>query len=117
MDAVPDPAGAFRAFVATHPEYEQTSALDALRQREFGRLDAQGQIYVDYTGSGLYASSQIERHQEALLGEFWAIRTRTVRLRASLLPKWRGAAGVSSTSSGRTPRNTRWCSRRTPAMP
>ena len=65
----PDKSEAFKAFIAAHPEYDETSALDALREREFARLDAQGQIYIDYTGSGLYGSSQVERHAETLLGQ------------------------------------------------
>ena len=68
MPVASDTSEAFGTFIAAHPEYEKTSALDALRQREFGRLDAQGQIYIDYTGSGLYGSSQVERHREALIG-------------------------------------------------
>ncbi len=39
-----------------------------LREREFGRLDATGQVYLDYTGSGLYAESQVRAHSEMLLG-------------------------------------------------
>ena len=62
----PDKSEAFKAFIAAHPEYDETSALDALREREFARLDAQGQIYIDYTGSGLYGSSQVERHAETI---------------------------------------------------
>ena len=69
MPVATDASTALKTFISAHPEYERTSALDALRQREFGRLDAQGQIYIDYTGSGLYGSSQVERHKEALLGE------------------------------------------------
>jgi selenocysteine lyase/cysteine desulfurase len=60
---------ALAAFLAEHPEYEATSALDTLRQREFARLDAQGQVYLDYTGSGLYASSLVERHAAMLLAK------------------------------------------------
>ncbi len=37
-----------------------------LRRREFGRLDAQGQVYLDYTGSGLYGESQVRRHADLL---------------------------------------------------
>jgi selenocysteine lyase/cysteine desulfurase len=55
-------------FTAAHPEYAATASIDALRQRDFGRLDALGQIYLDYTGSGLYAESQVRRHSELLLG-------------------------------------------------
>ncbi|HEX6749127.1 MAG TPA: aminotransferase class V-fold PLP-dependent enzyme [Longimicrobium sp.] len=38
----------------------------ALREREFGRLDAAGQAYLDYTGSGLHAEGHV-RHHAALL--------------------------------------------------
>jgi len=33
-----------------------------LRRREYGRLDTAGQVYLDYTGAGLYAGSQLEEH-------------------------------------------------------
>jgi selenocysteine lyase/cysteine desulfurase len=55
------------SFLAAHPEFEQTHALDELREREFRRLDEQGHVYLDYTGSGLYAASQIRRHADGLL--------------------------------------------------
>lgn len=42
--------------------------LDALRAEEFSRLDDQGHIYLDYTGGGLYADTQVRRHAELLLG-------------------------------------------------
>ena len=58
----------FDAFVASHPEYERTGAIDEVRARDFGRLDAAGHVYLDYTGSGLYARSQVQRHSELLLG-------------------------------------------------
>ncbi|NJD09450.1 MAG: aminotransferase class V-fold PLP-dependent enzyme [Gemmatimonadetes bacterium] len=32
-----------------------------LRAREYARLDERGHVYLDYTGSGLYARSQVER--------------------------------------------------------
>lgn len=37
-----------------------------LRAREFGRLDETGQVYLDYTGSGLYGRTQIEHHRDFL---------------------------------------------------
>jgi len=57
---------AFEAFIRQHPEYAATSALDDLRSREFSRLDRLGHVYVDYTGSGLYAESQVRRHADLL---------------------------------------------------
>ena len=43
-----------------------SDALSELRSGEFGRLDATGHAYLDYTGSGLYGESQIIRHAELL---------------------------------------------------
>jgi hypothetical protein len=40
----------------------------ALRAREFGRLDRSGEAYLDYTGSALYAESQVRGHLELLAG-------------------------------------------------
>jgi molybdenum cofactor sulfurtransferase len=58
----------YARFLESHPEYAETSALDELRAREFSRLDALGHVYLDYTGSGLYAASQVTRHADRLLG-------------------------------------------------
>jgi selenocysteine lyase/cysteine desulfurase len=46
--------------------YPDTSVLDDLRATEFGRLDAEGVVYLDYTGGGLYARSQLREHFELL---------------------------------------------------
>ncbi len=40
--------------------------FEALRVKEFGRLDEAGQVYLDYTGSGLYAASHLRAHEEYL---------------------------------------------------
>jgi molybdenum cofactor sulfurtransferase len=37
-----------------------------LRAQEYSRLDAQHHVYLDYTGGGLYAKSQIEKHHALL---------------------------------------------------
>lgn len=37
-----------------------------LRCREFARLDAQGQAYLDYTGAALYGASQVRAHMALL---------------------------------------------------
>ena len=60
-------AEAEAAFLEAHPGYEATRGLDELRAREFPRLDVLGHVYLDYTGSGLYAASQVRRHAEWLL--------------------------------------------------
>ena len=36
--------------------------LDELRRTDFARLDKLGQVYLDYTGGGLYGESQLIRH-------------------------------------------------------
>ena len=66
--AAPEPAPAdFGAFQRAFPEYRATAHLDLLRSQEFARLDAQGHVYLDYTGGGLYAEAQVRRHMELLL--------------------------------------------------
>jgi len=40
--------------------------FDALRRREFARLDAHNHAYLDYTGSALYGASQVEEQTRLL---------------------------------------------------
>jgi len=53
-------------FLQTWPEYGNTVVLDQCRKTEYQRLDQQRQIYLDYTGGGLYASSQLQSHMQLL---------------------------------------------------
>ena len=53
------------ALLENHASVSQREAcdgLDELRAAEYGRLDATGDVYLDYTGGSLYAESQIEEH-------------------------------------------------------
>lgn len=50
----------------SHPEYLSTSQLDDLRISEYGYLDKQDHVYLDYTGSGLAAETQHRAHEERL---------------------------------------------------
>jgi molybdenum cofactor sulfurtransferase len=59
---------AFAGFRQAYPAYDSTMKLDELRASEYGRLDRQGHVYLDYTGGGLYAESQLRQHM-ALLSE------------------------------------------------
>lgn len=47
--------------LAAYPEYAETSSLDALRGTEYGYLDEKRHVYLDYTGAGLAARSQLRR--------------------------------------------------------
>ena len=58
--ANPDPE--FVAFLKAYPTYPTTHIIDDLRANEYARLDIGGHIYLDYTGGGLYAESQLRRH-------------------------------------------------------
>ena len=69
------PAGfqeALEAFAEAYPAYESTRSLDDLRDREYSRLDERDHVYLDYTGGGLYADSQLREHvallQSGVLG-------------------------------------------------
>jgi selenocysteine lyase/cysteine desulfurase len=69
----PDPLeSALAAFRRAYPAYDATGRLDELRATEYGRLDRQGHVYLDYTGGSLYAECQVRDHlallSEAVLG-------------------------------------------------
>src|SRR5215469_3368044 len=57
-----------QAFRQAYPTFDSTSSLDELRAKEYTRLDELGQVYLDYTGGGLYAESQLREHFEVLRG-------------------------------------------------
>ena len=72
---VPEPAEGFEpagrdeaeaAFMDATPAFRETAVVDDLRASEYGRLDAHGDVYLDYTGGSLYAASQVEEHLELL---------------------------------------------------
>src|SRR6478735_9234705 len=49
------------------PEYAKTTILDELRRTDYSRLDAQQHAYLDYTGGGVYADSQVREHADLLV--------------------------------------------------
>jgi molybdenum cofactor sulfurtransferase len=53
-------------FLERYPSYASTTALDALRAAQYGRLDARSTIYLDYTGGGLHADAQVQEHTALL---------------------------------------------------
>ena len=52
----------FEQFLASQPDWAGTTRLDALRTSQYARLDAQNHVYLDYTGGGLHAASQLHQH-------------------------------------------------------
>jgi molybdenum cofactor sulfurtransferase len=57
---------AFDAFRREFPGYEKTARIDALRAKEYARLDETGHVYLDYTGGGLYSDFQLNEHMALL---------------------------------------------------
>ena len=53
---------AWQGFLNRWPAYRETAALDELRASDYARLDALGEVYLDYTGAGLYGASQVREH-------------------------------------------------------
>ncbi len=45
--------------------------IDRLRREQYGYLDRDGHLYLDYTGSGLAATSQLEAHHNRLSGRLF----------------------------------------------
>ena len=55
---------ALARFLRSYPAFAKTGVLDVLRATDYSRLDKQAHTYLDYTGGGLYAESQLRQHQE-----------------------------------------------------
>ena len=60
-------ADAESQFRRDYPDYQTTRLLDELRATEYARLDRAGHVYLDYTGGGLYAESQVRAHLDLLM--------------------------------------------------
>jgi len=59
-------AAAYEAFKKVYPGFESTKLLDELRTSEYTKLDRLNQVYLDYTGAGMYAASQLRQHMTLL---------------------------------------------------
>ncbi|MFN7980475.1 MAG: aminotransferase class V-fold PLP-dependent enzyme, partial [Vicinamibacterales bacterium] len=67
MSLAPSPSNDPTAdVVAFDPAFADTAMLDELRRTDYSRLDADRHVYLDYTGGGLYADSQVRAHAELL---------------------------------------------------
>ncbi|GAA2071047.1 aminotransferase class V-fold PLP-dependent enzyme [Actinomadura alba] len=55
-------------FRRAYPSYGTTRRLDDLRASEYAYLDAEDHVYLDYTGSGLPADSQLRAHADRVRG-------------------------------------------------
>ena len=65
MDANPSPPQElYQDFLERYPDYPRTRIVDDLRRRDFSRLERSGEVYLDYTGSGLYPESLVRRHAD-----------------------------------------------------
>lgn len=51
---------------ATDRRTEPVDRMESVRRDEFGRLDDERQVYLDFTGSALYPQSLVRGHAEAL---------------------------------------------------
>ena len=102
------------AFRRDHPGYADTGVLDELRRSDFARLDRGGHVYLDYTGGGLYAESQLREHMRLLENDVFgnphsinptsAASTELVeRARASVLEFFNASPEETSRFSPRTP--------------
>ncbi len=47
----------------------EDALFEEVRKVDFNRLDTQGHVYLDYTGGGLYAQAQLDRHHALLKKE------------------------------------------------
>jgi len=63
---MPKSSADFDDFLKAYPGFQSTEALDRLRRTDYARLDLGEHIYLDYTGGGLYAESQLREHHKLL---------------------------------------------------
>lgn len=56
----------FVNFLRAYPSYPTTHIIDNLRATEYARLDVGEHVYLDYTGGGLYAETQVRSHHKLL---------------------------------------------------
>ena len=66
MDNIGTEREAYKNFLHDYSAYAGTAILDDLRASDYRRLDDQQHTYLDYTGAGLYGSSQVQQHAELL---------------------------------------------------
>ena len=66
---------AFQTFLEQYPAYADTAFIDALRTKDYARLDRGRHVYLDYTGGGIYADSQIHSIINCCATMFSATRT------------------------------------------
>jgi selenocysteine lyase/cysteine desulfurase len=59
------------SFLKEYADYKSTAHIDSLRSKEFKRLDAEGHVYLDFTGGGLYADKQVAQHAAQLAGNLY----------------------------------------------
>ncbi len=52
---------ALTSFLDRYPDYKHAE-IEELRANEYGRIDKHGHVYLDYTGGGLHAESQLRAH-------------------------------------------------------
>lgn len=62
----PSYASDYAEFICRYPGYGAGGDLDAHRAHDFARLDQSGDVYLDYTGAGLYAESHVREHVDLL---------------------------------------------------
>jgi hypothetical protein len=59
-------APAYSVFLERFPLYEETHALDTLREREFKRIQEARAVYMDYMGACIYPDFLVQKHLKTL---------------------------------------------------
>ena len=59
-------ANGYSDFIKRYPGYVATFKIDQLRANQYPLLAKEAHVYLDYTGAGLYATSQLQAHHKLL---------------------------------------------------
>ncbi len=57
-ESIPSLQQAFTSFKQAYPRFEETAAVDQLRESEYGHLEEDGHVCLDYYGFGLFSQWQ-----------------------------------------------------------
>jgi hypothetical protein len=68
-ESIPSLQQAFTSFKQAYPRFEETAAVDQLRESQYGHLEEDGHVCLDYYGFGLFSQwQQVMEHPSSSFG-------------------------------------------------
>ncbi|CAK9261500.1 unnamed protein product [Sphagnum jensenii] len=68
-ESIPSLQQAFTSFKQAYPRFEETAAVDQMRESQYGHLEEDGHVCLDYNGFGLFSQwQQVMEHPSSSFG-------------------------------------------------